>query len=111
MKRYQNLLMLVAVILLVALPFRMLQNPVPVADGKEVEIFRGSDDQAKDLIGTIAPAYRPWFKPITEPPIGEIGTLLFALQAALGAGYICYYLRTSVTRARIQREMKTEVKC
>jgi cobalt/nickel transport protein len=111
MKRYQNLLMLVAVILMVALPFLMVQKPAPGPDGKEVEIFRGSDDQAKDLIGKIAPGYQPWFKSIKKLPSGEIGSLLFAIQAALGAGFIGFYLRTSVIRARTQRELKNEVKC
>jgi len=111
MKRYQNLLMLVAVILLVAIPLWMVQKPAPGPDGKEVKIFRGADDQAKDVIGKIAPGYQPWFKPIIEPPSGEIGSLLFALQAALGAGFIGYYLGMSVTRYRVRRELENKLKC
>ena len=111
MKRYQNLLMLIAVVVLVAVPLWMVQKPAPGPDGKEVEIFRGADNQAKDVISKIAPGYQPWFKPIIEPPSGEIGSLLFALQAALGAGFIGYYLGMSVTRARMQRELKKELKC
>jgi cobalt/nickel transport protein len=111
MKRYQNLFMMIAVVTLVALPLWMVQKSAPRPDGKKVEIFRGADDQAKDVISKIAPGYRPWFKPIMEPPSGEIGSLLFALQAALGAGFIGYYLGTSVTRARMQRELKNELKC
>jgi cobalt/nickel transport protein len=111
MKRYQNLLMMGAVILLLALPFWIVQKPAPGPEGKEVEIFRGSDDQAKDLIGKIAPGYQPWFKSINKLPSGDIGSLLLAIQAALGAGFIGYYLLTSLTRVRIQRKMKNEVKC
>jgi len=105
MKRYQNLLMMIAVVMLVAVPLRMVKKPAPGPDGKEVEIFRGADDKAKDVIGTIAPGYHPWFKPLLEPPSGEIGSLLFALQAALGAGFIGYYLGVSTTRARMRREL------
>lgn len=111
MKRYQNILMMIAVILLVALPLRMVKKPAPGADGKRVEIFRGADDQAKAVITTIAPGYQPWFKPLLEPPSGEIGSLLFALQAALGAGFIGYYLGVSTTKARMRRELDKEAQC
>ena len=33
----------------------------------------------------------PWFQPFWEPPGGGTESLLFALQAALGAGFIGYY--------------------
>jgi cobalt/nickel transport protein len=82
----------------------MVQKPAPGPDGAEVEIFRGADDQAKDVISELAPGYRPWFKPLMEPPSGEIGSLLFALQASLGAGFIGYYLGVSTTRARMMRQ-------
>jgi len=111
MKRYQNILLLLAVMALVAIPLRMVQKPEPGPDGKEVEIFRGADDQAKDVIGKIAPGYQPWFKPLMEPPSGEIGSLLFALQAALGAGFIGYYLGMSVTRARLRKDLEKETPC
>jgi len=111
MKRYQNLLMMIAVVLLVALPLRMVQKPAPGADGKEVEIFRGADDQAKDVISKIAPGYQPWFRPLLEPPSGEIGSLLFALQAALGAGFIGYYLGVANTRSKYDKVIRTAAKC
>lgn len=111
MKRYQNLLLMIAVILLVALPLRMVRKPAPGVDGKTMEIFRGTDDQAKDVIATIAPGYHPWFKSLLEPPSGEIGSLLFALQAAMGAGFIGYYLGVSTTRARMRREVERDTPC
>ena len=111
MKRYQNLLMMIAVVVLVAIPLWMVQKPAPGPDGKEVEIFRGADDQAKDVIGKLAPGYRPWFKPLMEPPSGEIGSLLFALQAALGAGFIGYYLGAAHTRAKVEKAMQKVAKC
>lgn len=103
MKRYQNLILLALVALLVAIPLWMVKRPAPGSDGAEVEIFAGADDKAKDTITAIAPQYKPWFNPLMEPPSGEIGSLLFALQAALGAGFIGYWLGSSVTRARLRR--------
>lgn len=106
MKRHQNLLLLIAVVLLAALPLWLVQKPAPGADGKAIEIFAGADDKAKDLIGDIAPDYRQWFEPLIEPASGEIASLLFALQAALGAGFIGYYLGASVTREKMRREFE-----
>lgn len=111
MKRYKNMLMLIAVVALVAFPLWMVKKPTPGADGKEVEIFAGADNKAKDLVGTIAPAYKPWIKPLMEPPSGEIGSLLFALQAAMGAGFIGYWYGSSKTRAQMRREMEKEARC
>lgn len=105
MKRHHNLLLLLAVVLLAALPLWLVQKPLPDADGKPVELFAGADNKAMALIGDIAPNYVQWFKPIMEPASGEIASLLFALQAALGAGFIGYYLGVSVTRERLKREL------
>jgi len=56
------------------------------------ELFAGSDGQAEAAITQIRPDYVPWFAPLWEPPSGEIESLLFGLQAALGAGVIGYCL-------------------
>ncbi len=104
MKRYQNFILLVLVVVLAAIPLLMIKKPVPGPDGKEVEIFTGSDDQAKNAIGTIDPSYKPWAKSLMEPPSGEVESLLFALQAALGAGFIGYWYGCAATRSRMQRE-------
>ena len=105
MKRHQNLILLIAVVLLAVVPLWLVQKPAPDADGKEVEIFAGADDKAKDLIGEIATDYQQWFEPLIEPASGEIASLLFALQAALGAGFIGYYLGVSVGREKSRREL------
>ncbi|SHF06614.1 cobalt/nickel transport protein [Caldanaerobius fijiensis DSM 17918] len=54
--------------------------------------FTGSDDKAEQMITSIDKTYKPWFKPIWEPPSSEIESLLFSLQAAVGAGFIGYYI-------------------
>ena len=106
MKRHQNLILMVAFVLLAALPLWLVKTPAPDADGRPAAIFSGADDQARALIGTIAPDYRQWFEPLLEPASGEIASLLFALQAALGAGFIGYYLGVSVTREKMRREFE-----
>lgn len=58
--------------------------------------FGGADGEAENLITVINKDYEPWFEPFIEPASGEIESLLFALQAALGAGVLAYgfgYLR------------------
>ncbi|WP_045577216.1 energy-coupling factor ABC transporter substrate-binding protein, partial [Desulfosporosinus sp. I2] len=44
--------------------------------------FAGADQRASAAISTLAPNYESWFKPLYEPPSGEVETFLFALQAA-----------------------------
>jgi cobalt/nickel transport protein len=53
--------------------------------------FGGADGEAESAISEVAPNYQPWFEPLWSPPGGETESLLFALQAALGAGVIGYY--------------------
>ncbi|MRD73670.1 energy-coupling factor ABC transporter substrate-binding protein [Rhodocyclus tenuis] len=110
MKHRQNLLLLIAVILLVALPLWLVPKPAADAEGKTAELFTGADDKARDLIGTIDPHYQPWFAPLLEPASNEISSLLFALQAALGAGFIGYYLGVSVTREKAARTAAANAK-
>ncbi len=62
--------------------------------------FEGADAQAETVIEEIRPDYQPWFEPLWEPPSSEIESLLFALQAALGSGFICYYLGYTIGRKK-----------
>ena len=57
--------------------------------GEDEGYFGGSDDAASEQIE--ASNYEPWFSSIWEPPSGEIESLLFALQAAIGAIIIGYF--------------------
>ncbi|MDI6906956.1 MAG: energy-coupling factor ABC transporter substrate-binding protein [Thermoanaerobacterales bacterium] len=81
------MLLIVGVVLLSVLPFFLVAG---TGDSK-AEMFTGADGRAEEMIMEIRPDYKPWIKPIWEPPSGEIESLLFALQAALGAGFIGYY--------------------
>lgn len=76
-----SLLMLLAVAALVVLPLALVH-------GK----FEGSDDQGSAAIAASVPGFKPWAHPLWEPPSPEIESLLFALQAALGAGVIGYVI-------------------
>jgi len=86
MKR-QNFLLLVGVIALAIIPLFLV---APAKEGEE--IFAGADGEAEELITKIQPNYKPWFEPFWEPPSGEIESLLFGVQAALGAGLVAYCL-------------------
>lgn len=53
--------------------------------------FGGADGMAEEAIVENNQDYEAWFEPIFEPASGEIESMLFASQAALGAGVIGYY--------------------
>lgn len=57
--------------------------------------FAGTDGQAEETILTIQPDYKPWAGFIWEPASGEIESLLFAAQAAIGAGIVGYFIGLS----------------
>jgi cobalt/nickel transport protein len=79
-KKLQNWLLIGGVVSLTLLPLFI------VKEGK----FGGADDQGKEAITVIKPDYKPWFESVITPASGEIAGLLFALQAALGAGVLGY---------------------
>ncbi|MCC7219101.1 MAG: energy-coupling factor ABC transporter substrate-binding protein [Candidatus Contendobacter sp.] len=85
MKR-TNFMLLAIALLLAILPLLL-----PAPNGLK-EPFAGADDQGMNTVTTFNPDYQPWFTPLWEPPSGEVESLLFALQAALGAGLLGYYL-------------------
>ncbi|MFB3167534.1 energy-coupling factor ABC transporter substrate-binding protein [Neobacillus sp. 179-C4.2 HS] len=73
--------------------FVILLTIIPLIFIKNAE-FGGADGQAGKVITEVEPDYEPWFNAIWEPPSGEIESLLFSLQAALGAiiiGYVIGY--------------------
>jgi cobalt/nickel transport protein len=53
------------------------------------ESWAGADAQAEEFISETG--YEPWFSPLWEPPSGEIESLFFSLQAAIGALVIGYF--------------------
>ena len=82
MKTSTKFILMMIILLMIITPLIFVKN----AD------FGGSDGKAQDLITATKPEYEPWFESIFEPASGEIESLLFSSQAALGAGVICYIL-------------------
>lgn len=79
---------------------------VPLFTAKDAE-FAGADDKAKKAITEINANYEAWFSPIWEPPSGEIASMLFALQAAIGAGIVGYglgYLRGRKKKEEVAKQ-------
>ncbi|MEP0916242.1 energy-coupling factor ABC transporter substrate-binding protein [Leptolyngbya sp. DQ-M1] len=77
----QNWLLAIAVVSLAAFPLVFVRGE-----------FSGSDGQAEAAIQNSHPTYQPWLKPLFEPASPEIESLLFATQAAIGAGVIGYVI-------------------
>lgn len=77
----QNILLLAIVVLLMIYPLAFVKNAE----------FGGADEQISGTISEVKPDYEPWFTVIWEPPSGEVESLLFAVQASLGAGFLGYF--------------------
>ena len=86
---YKQIGLLIIVAILIILPLAMFNG-----HGEDDGYFGGSDDAAGEAITQMDASYTPWFESIWEPPSGEIQSLLFCLQTAIGAiiiGYIFGY--------------------
>lgn len=77
-----NLLMLAGAAVLIVAPLLFVHIP------EGTEGWTGADAQAEGVITALAPDYKPWFSPLMEPASGEIESMLFAMQAAIGAAII-----------------------
>lgn len=66
--------------------------------------FSGADGEAEKAITEIKPEYQPWFTSVFEPASGEIESLLFASQAALGAGIVGYAIGIYKGRSQQPKE-------
>nr|WP_330400287.1 energy-coupling factor ABC transporter substrate-binding protein [Tepidibacter mesophilus] len=82
MKTFKKNLILLGIVVLLFV--------TPLVFNKNAE-YGGADGYAEEAITEINPNYEPWFESFWEPPSGEIESLLFSLQAGIGAGIIGYY--------------------
>lgn len=98
-----------AIALLTALPLWLASATTGEPSAAKPLAFLGADERARQAIVAIAPDYQPWFSPVFEPASGEIASLLFALQAAIGAGMIGFWLGLSVARQRALRLVAAEL--
>ncbi len=87
--------------ILIAIAVLLFVIPLAVLPNAE---FGGADGNAADAISDTG--YEPWFSPIWEPPSGEIESLLFSLQAAIGAVIIGYFVGYEKGK-RTQKTAKT----
>jgi cobalt/nickel transport protein len=78
--------------------------PVLIYQGKE---FKATDSINITAIEQVKPGYKPWFEPVIKPSGGEIETFLFATQAAIGSGVVCYIL--GLYKGRTERRKTDEV--
>jgi cobalt/nickel transport protein len=79
--RRTNYLLIAGVLALMILPLVFVKGE-----------YGGSDDQGSEAVAASRPGFKRWIEPIWEPPSPEIESLLFAVQAAIGAGVIGYVL-------------------
>ena len=79
--------------------------------GEDEGYFGGADSSAGPVIEETG--YQPWFTSIWEPPSGEIESLFFAIQAAIGAiiiGYILGYFHGQASeRKKIKKEAQSDL--
>ncbi len=87
------LVLLLAVVLIALLPLLVIRDSE----------FGGADDAAEKAVAEIAPGYVPWAESLIKPPGGETESLLFCLQAALGAGVIGYGFGYLVARKQAKQ--------
>ncbi len=80
---------------------------IPLFTQKDAE-FGGADGQAEEVIGEISPEYEPWFQSFWEPPSGEIESLLFSLQAAIGAIVIGYVIGYGHARKKFSSQIESK---
>lgn len=63
--------------------------------------FKGSDDLGTDAISEARPGYKPWFQPLWKPPSDEVESMFFALQAAIGAGFLGYVIGRRASKKNV----------
>jgi cobalt/nickel transport protein len=78
--------------------------PVLIHQGKE---FKATDSINITAIEQVKPGYKPWVEPVIKPSGGEVETFLFATQAAIGSGVVCYIL--GLYKGRTERRKTDEV--
>lgn len=76
--------------------------------------FGGSDDAGSVMVDEITGGYEPWFTPILETAIGgelpgEVESLFFCLQTAIGVGVIAFCMGRFVERKKWEAKQKDEM--
>ena len=90
--------------ILIFLVIALAVIPLVLVKGAE---FSGADDQASEAIAQLQPGFTPWFHSLWVPPSGEIESLLFAVQAALGTGFIAYFFGYKIGLNKAQNQSQS----
>lgn len=86
----------------------MLIAITPIFVLKDAE-FGGSDDAGSVMIESIQEGYEPWFTPVLENAIGgelpgEVESLFFCLQTAIGVGVLAFCMGRMYERKKLGKE-------
>lgn len=70
--------------------------------------FGGSDDAGSIMVEEITGGYEPWAAPVLETIIhgelpGEVESLFFCLQTAIGVGVIAFCMGRFVERKKLEK--------
>ncbi len=89
------------IILIVA---AILISSVPLFILRDAE-FVGTDDTAGAVVDEITGGYEPWLQPVAETVIGgeipgEVESLLFCIQTAIGVGVLAFFMGRMVERKK-----------
>lgn len=87
------LILLALIVIIAAVPLLLIQNSE----------FGGADGAAEEAIASINPDYEPWAESLIEPPGGETESLLFCIQAGLGAGVLGFGFGYLVARKKYNK--------
>lgn len=85
--------LLVLIVIIAAAPLFLLRDSE----------FGGADGVAEAAVSSIDPDYEPWAESILEPPGGETESLLFSLQAGIGAGILGFGFGFLVARSKYKK--------
>jgi len=93
----KNLILLLLVVLISVIPLLIVKNAE----------FGGADGEAETVISEVNPEYEPWASSLFEPASGEIESLLFALQAAIGTGIIGFGFGRLTAKKKDNKEIES----
>ena len=94
------------VIILLLISVLIIIIPLFALKGAE---FGGSDDAGSQVVSEITgEEYEPWFTPVMETWIGgelpgEVESLLFCVQTAIGVGIIAFFMGRFVERTKKEK--------
>lgn len=86
----KNILLILLAVIIAVLPLIFFRNSE----------FAGADGMAEEAITEIDPEYQPWFASLIELPSGEVESLLFCTQAAIGAGIVGFILGRMTAKSK-----------